>query len=126
MTREVEEIAKLVPSNVLAAALLIMGALVLAMGGLLWRAFAHRLDKIESAVSLLGSFATKESLSNMGNRFDERTGEQRERLALVERDVHATAVELGKRVEDIHDIRNKMASISIDVELVKAELEASR
>lgn len=73
-----------VPSTILAAGCL---ALLTFVGKIM----LGRLDKIEGAQAVtnevlkrLTDFATKEALSSMGNRFDERVGNLRERVAVLE------------------------------------------
>lgn len=73
----IEQVASWIPASLLAA-------LVLGMGGFIWRGFAKRLDKIDDALTILPKLATKEELGNMGNRFDERHSNVRERLAVLE------------------------------------------
>lgn len=61
------------------------------MGGLLWRSFTAqmqallaRLDKMEASIARLHTFATLDQLASMGNRFDERIGDLRERVRVLE------------------------------------------
>lgn len=71
------ELASWVPAPLLAAA-------VLGMGWWIWRQLSRRLDKIEAAIEGLHRFATLDQLGSMGDRFDERIGGLRERVARLE------------------------------------------
>jgi len=72
-----EQLAAWVPAPILAI-------LVVAMGVWLWKNLSKRLDKIETAIDGLHKYATVDQLGSMGNRFDERIGGLRERVARLE------------------------------------------
>lgn len=71
------ELAAWVPAPLLAIA-------VVGMGVWIWRQLSRRLDKIEAAIEGLHKYATTEQLGSMGDRFDERIGGLRERVARLE------------------------------------------
>ncbi len=62
----------------------LLAILVMGMGAWIWKNLSKRLDTIERAIDNLHQFATIEALGNMGNRFDERIGNLRERVSVLE------------------------------------------
>lgn len=72
-----EALATWIPAPLLVAA-------VVAMGMWIWKNLSKRLDKIETAISELHKFATIEQLGSIGDRFDERIGNLRERVSVLE------------------------------------------
>lgn len=79
-----EALAAWVPAPVLVGALLFIGSLFVALLSVIWRSIARRLDKIEAAIADLHKFATSAQLSSMGDRFDERVADLRERVRVLE------------------------------------------
>lgn len=79
-----EDLAAWVPAPILVGLVILMGSLVLAMSAWIWKNLSRRLDTIEEAIENLHKFATTEQLGSMGNRFDDRIGDLRERVKVLE------------------------------------------
>jgi hypothetical protein len=62
----------------------LLAMLVIGMGAWIWKNLSRRFDKIEMDLSVLPKLATKDELGNMGNRFDDRVGNLRERVGILE------------------------------------------
>lgn len=81
----------------------ILAAVVIFFGRSLWK----RLERIETAIEQLHKFATVEQLGSMGNRFDERVANLRERVSVIESRLERIERMIETLLKERRDVHNE-------------------